>query len=368
MVDVVVLIVVACRLLVADGVADIEAVVAVELIVESGFRVEEVKIIVGPQLVVRVGTVPVARVLQPEAHMTVLQVDVGIQSRQECPCSLAVDIEVALPSLVAIVLKVWIHSTCRSVGLRDGAVGILQFVAVGILVYIIWCSRFPDDLTEVLAVVTVPSCAERSLQIFFVVVVDAGDSTVEVIVHLLLAYEVTHDVGVVRCAVADDEVVLVVCGQSVVGPSLSVLILLVIALTLGIVQGGVDAPLVAEQLVDDELVVLLMVVVGLTVVVLHVAVLVPVHTAGVVASAVEALLIFRSVVPGVVSAFCAIEGKEFHHRVVGEVSGLEEVGVELRRGAVEVSFRSDVRQPALQSPVPAKQTGAKAQCLLVAIV
>ena len=119
MVDVVVLIVVACRLLVADGVADIEAVVAVELIVESGFRVEEVKIIVGPELVVRVGAVPVARVLQPEANMTVLQVDVGIQSRQESPCSLAVDIEVALPSLVAIVLKVWIHSTCRSVGLRD---------------------------------------------------------------------------------------------------------------------------------------------------------------------------------------------------------------------------------------------------------
>ena len=368
MADIVVLIVVACRLLVADGVADIEAVVAVELIVESGFRVEEIEIIVCPQLIVGVGTIPVARVLQTETHVTVLQVDVGVESRQEGPCSLAVDVEVALPCFVAVILKVGIHRGCGLIRSCHCAVGILQLVAVGILIYIIRCSRFPDDLAEVLAVVAVPSCTKCCLQVLLVVVVNAGDGSVEVIVHLLLAYEVTHDVGVVRVAVADDDVALVVGSQSVVGPSLTVLILLVVALALGVVQGSVEAPLVAEQLVEDELIVLLMVVVGLTVVVLHVAVLIPVHAARVVASAVEALLVFRSVVPGMVGALRTVEGKEFHHRVVSEVSGLKEVGVELRRGAVEVSFRPDVRQSALQSPVSAKQTGAETQCLLVAVV
>ena len=85
-----------------------------------------------------------------------------------------------------------------------------------------------------------------------------------------------------------------------------------------------------------------MIVVGLIFIIMYVTLVVVVLAAGVVASAVEALLVFGRIVPGVVGLFGTVEGQELHHGVVGEIAALEEIGVEFCRGAVEITFRPDV--------------------------
>ena len=71
-----------------------------------------------------------------------------------------------------------------------------------------------------------------------------------------------------------------------------------------------------------------MIVVGLILIIMYVTLVVVVLAAGVVASSIEALLIFRGIVPGVVGLFGAVEGQQLHHGVVGEIAALEEIGVE----------------------------------------
>ena len=63
-----------------------------------------------------------------------------------------------------------------------------------------------------------------------------------------------------------------------------------------------------------------------------------------------------------------IEGDEFHHRVVAKIACLEEIAVQLGRGTVQITLRSDVRQTSLYAPVSLQQTRAETQGLLVTIV
>ena len=187
----------------------------------------------------------------------------------------------------------------------------------------------PGDVAEVSAVVAVPAAAEGGLQVAFVVVDDRGHGAVEIVVHPLLAYQVA--LGPCLCLV-----------QVVLEERALSLVLFVVAVAFGVVEGCVEAQLLAQALVPDELVVLLVVVVGLSVVVVRVAVGVPVFAAGVVAATVELLLILAGVVPGVVGLLHAVEGDELHGGVVAEVACLHEVAVKLRRGAVEVALGAEV--------------------------
>ena len=327
----VVLEVVARRLLVGDGVGGVHLVVGRQVVVDAELGVEEVVRLlhlVDDALI----DVPVDVVGGPvhlDADVAVLQVDEGVQARQQVVGQLAVDVEVGLPRVVVVVLVV------------GGKVvdGLLH----------------PRHVAEVAAVVAVPAAAEGGLQAALVVVDERGHGAVEVVVHPLLAYQVALGPGLL--------VVQVVLEERALG-----LVLLIIAHALGVVQGGVEAQLAAHVLVPDELVVLLVVVVGLAVVVVAVAVGVPVFAARVVAAAVELLLVLAGVVPGVVGLLNAVPGDELHHGVVAEVSGLQQVAVQLRRGAVQVALRAEVRQAALQPPVPAHETRAEAHRLLVAVV
>ena len=242
----VVLVVVARRLLVAYGVARVEAVVLVNLVVDSELRVEEVEVVVCPiALRAILVDVIVAWVLHAVAHVAVLQVYVRVQAREERPRLLGVDVEVRLPRPVAVIL-------------------ISGIEAVGLVLR-------PQHLAPVVADVFVPSAAERSLVVGLVVVVDAGHEAVEVVLHYLLSRQVAFQLRV---------------GESVFAVVLVGLVLVVISVAVGIVQRDVRRPVLSIELAPDGLVVHLVIVVGLVPVVVHVALVVVVFATRVVASSV----------------------------------------------------------------------------------
>ena len=182
--------------------------------------------------------------------MAVLQVEECAETLDKLPLCLAIDVEVCFPCGVAVVLEAWEH-------------------------LLLWL-LYPIDETEVVAVIFVPATTESSLEALVVVVVDRCDGAIEVVVHLLLPYEVSLELHV---------------RETILLKVLVHLVLLVVALSLGVVECHVEVQVRIEYLVPDELVVLLMVVVGLVVVVVYVAVSIVILSAGVVAASVKALLV-----------------------------------------------------------------------------
>ena len=108
--------------------------------------------------------------------------------------------------------------------------------------------------------------------------------------------------------------------------------LLIVALSLGVVQTHAGTEFTCDALVPDELVVLLVVVIGLVLVIaVWITIVVITHdTARVIAPPVQALLILRRVVPGMVGLFNTVPSDEFYHRVVAEIASLQQVRIELR--------------------------------------
>ena len=72
-----------------------------------------------------------------------------------------------------------------------------------------------------------------------------------------------------------------------------------------------------------------MVVVSLIIIVMPIALFVVVFTTGVVGAPIEALLILRGVVPGVIGLLDTIPGNELHDSVVREVACLNQITVQL---------------------------------------
>ena len=235
--------------------------------------------------------------------MAILQVNVGIQSAQELVGHLSIDVEVGLLRLVVVVFVVRHQSINR----------ILH----------------PCYQTVVVTFILVPSASQYSLQVALVVILNRSHSTIEVVSHLLLA----HQVAAGPCHFG----VQVVLKQGALA-----LVFLVIAITSGIVQGCVEVQYIVQALVPYQLVVLLMVVVRLVVVIARVPLFVVILATRVIGTSKEALLIFRRVVPCMVGLFHAIEGDEFHHRVLAKVACLQEVGVQLGGGTVQITLRADV--------------------------
>ena len=197
-----------------NGVRSIHLVVGGDVVVQSELRIEEVERlvhVVDDALVV----VPidfVRRTFHLDTYMTILQVDECIQSAQEFIGYLAIDVEVGLLGVVVIVFVVRQQRV-------DGTL-------------------YPLDQSEVVAVVFVPAATQSSLQVALVVILNGGYDTIEVVVHLFLTYQVARSPGH-----------LVV--QAVFKQGTLALVLLIVTLSLGIVQCGVEAQHVAETLVPD---------------------------------------------------------------------------------------------------------------------
>ena len=221
--------------------------------------------------------------------MAILQVEEGAETLDKLVACLAIDVEIGLLGIVAIVLEIIVTSD--------------------ISVYLV-----PEHISPVVTIIFVPTTTNVCGEILLVVVVDGSDCTIEVVAHLL----------------ATNEVVLQFCGvQTILGIVLLALILFVVTIATGIVERSIEVPKIGEALVPDELIVLRVIVVSLVVVVSAVSVYICVLATRVVATAIKALLILGCVVPCVVSFFLTIEGDELHHGVVAEVASLEEVAVQL---------------------------------------
>ena len=99
---------------------------------------------------------------------------------------------------------------------------------------------------------------------------------------------------------------------------------------------------------------------------MHVALIVPVFTAGVIAATIKALLVFRGVVPSVIGRFGIVEGDKLDHGVLAHVACLQEIAVETRSGAaIQIAVRGQMRQTTLHGPVSTEQSCAEAHSFLV---
>ena len=146
------------------------------------------------------------------------------------------------------------------------------------------------------------------------------------------------------------------------------LVLVVISVVGGQVEGGVEAQLSAEAVADEELQVVLDEVVILVGVVGALAVVGGVFAAGVVAAPEPGHLLLRGVVPGHVGALLPSEGEEADIGGGRRVGGLPEVAPELGGGALDIARRADVAQPRVEAPVApvaADEAGAGAEGLPV---
>ena len=111
-----------------------------------------------------------------------------------------------------------------------------------------------------------------------------------------------------------------------------------------------------------------MVVVSLSIIIMHITLLVVILATGVIGASVEALLILRGVVPGVIGLLNAVPGDKLHHSIVREVAALNKIAVQLRGGAIEITLRTDVRESSLNTPMIFEQTRSEAQRLLMRVI
>ena len=250
-----------------------------DIVIQSGLGVKEIERffhIVNDALVgVPVNFVGGANHLY--ANVAVLHIDIRIQPRQEVVHQFAVDVEIGLLGIL-IVIGVVRH----------------QFADRHL---------HPFDLSEVVAIILVPAATERSLQILVVVVVQRGHYAVEVVVHLLLAHQVALGPSHLRV-----EVILKKCPFT--------LVLLVVAAAFRVVQCRIEVQFAVQPLVPYQLVVLLMIVVCLSIVIVYIALRIVVLTTGIIGTSIQALLIFRRIVPGMVGFLNTVPGDQLHHRIV----------------------------------------------------
>ena len=119
-------------------------------------------------------------------------------------------------------------------------------------------------------------------------------------------------------------------------------ILLIVAETVGVMQRGIQFPSVRQSLVPYQIIVLLVVIVGLVVVKSRVTGGILIFSAWIIAPPVLLHVGFRSVIPCMISLFCAIEGDELHHGIIVEIASLHEIRVQTCRRSVYITVATDI--------------------------
>ena len=149
------------------GVGGIDLMVGRDIIVQSELRIEEIirllHIVDNTLIGIPVDLVRGTNHL--DTHMTILQVNISIQTRHEVIGYLAIDVEVGFLGIVVIVFMVRLQC-CHG-------------------------TLHPSDIAKVVTIILVPATTQGCLQVLMVVIVQRGYHTIEVIEHLLLAHQVT---------------------------------------------------------------------------------------------------------------------------------------------------------------------------------
>ena len=186
-------------------------------------------------------------------------------------------------------------------------VGLLCVVAIVLIV------RLAYNLSEVVAIIFVPSTTEGSWELIGRIV-QRSDSAIEVVAHLLL---LNHVAFLVR-----------VCRESPIDERLVALILLVVAIATSVMACDVEVEGAIQALVPYELIVLLMIVVGLIVEEYHVAIIIFAHiSTRVVWTTIHRLFILWSIVPSMVGLLLVVPGDELYYGIIAEISSLQEIRV-----------------------------------------
>ena len=173
----------------------------------------------------------------------------------------------------------------------------------------------PRNAAKVVVAIPVPALAQRSREVAFVVVIQCGNCSIEIVVKPFFAHKRTlclRSTGI----------------KAILRQLLVLLILLVIAAALGVMQGKVKVPVVAHQLVPQQLVMLLVVVVVLILIELGVPCGIILHlSTWIVSTSVLLLVVLRGKIPCVISLFHSVKGDEFHHSGLAEIASLQEIRV-----------------------------------------
>ena len=188
-----------------------------DVIVQTELRVEEIVLLVDDISICEIcAKVHVTRILQLVIDMAILQVEEGAETLDKLVACLAIDVEIGLLGIVAIVLEV--------------------IVASDISVYLV-----PENISPVVAVILVPASSEVCCEVLLVVVVDRSDCAIEVIAHLLAADEIILQFG---------------CVQTILGIVFMALVFLVVTIATCIVERSIEVPEIGEALVPNQLIVL----------------------------------------------------------------------------------------------------------------
>ena len=267
----------------------------IDLPVESEFRVEEIKLLVDIEVLHGTTSKPVVVValsLYLIRDVSILQVGIGIQSSGDGEIGLQIDIAIVFGGIVEVIVSVHVQITYI----------VLQ----------------PQDASEVIAIITIETSAKRSIH-DAAFISERKHATSETVVHRFLTHEVT---------LLHQLILYVERFQAIFRQGAIALVLLVEAITLGVVQSRIEVPLPVEVVVEEQLEILLHVVVRLVFVVVILTLSVCKHIATrVVGAAICCPLVFRGIVPGVIGFLLTSEGYQLYAGAIAIPSALQVVRV-----------------------------------------
>ena len=155
-----------------------------------------------------------------------------------------------------------------------------------------------------------------------------------------------------------------------------ILILLVVAVAVGVESRCRECPAIREPMIYDQLVIDLQIVVGLVVVIIDVraigqnvwAVRGFVLSLGVVTAAVELHLLLGYTRIGEVGFGLTAERDELHRSARTVICSLQHIRLQIRRSAIDVAVRADVREACIDHPAIVHKTRSDVDGLFVGVV
>ena len=230
-----------------NGNRAIHLIIIVDVIEQTCLRIEEVVVVLLGKVGLNELAVPFIReTVHTNLHMTILQVNVCRQSFCELPAQLTIHISVNLLRVVIVVVPV-------------------RKVLANIVLN-------PEQLTEVITVIAIPTATDISRNTLVVVIVGRSHKAVEVVIHPFLVDEIR---SLYLLALFAEEIT---CIQTELLQLRITFVLLIVTHALRIVKSYEQIPSVTQLLVQEQLIVLLMIEVLLVIIVFHVAILIVVQT------------------------------------------------------------------------------------------
>ena len=323
------------RLLLRHGERHIDLVIPGESVVHARFGVEKVIGTVNIQLLKRrsgaVEIVVGARNVMPDE--TVLQVGIEVQPPRSLPVDLGEDVGIVLGRGVTIIF------VTREAGCIDDR----------------------HHVSPVAAVIYVARTAQGQLYAT-TSIVGRCHHAAEMVVHRLAANQIAFGNRLVRIVRRDRR-------DTVLTQRLSVLILVVITRTVGVVARDIQRPTGVEAMIDDQLIVDLGIVIRLVIIKRNRSVGMFDKPLRIVAPVgFELRFAGAARADGRARTGHTAEGDQLHGRTPIVVPDLQHVGLQVGEGPIDITVRGDMRKPGIDGPMAAHESRTDLQRLFVGVV